>query len=229
MKFSLVIPCFNEENSIPILVKKLEKIIENKSFEVILVDNGSTDNTFENLICATSNYDNLHVLKLEKNEGYGNGILKGLQIAKGEILAWTHADLQTNPEDVLRGLKFFENDKKNIFVKGLRKRRGLIDNLYSLGMSFFSTIYLKKFLWDINAQPTIFSAQFFKSWVQPPKDFTLDLFAYYFALKKSFLVYRFPVTYEKRLYGESKWNFNLRAKIRFIKIIFKFLVLIQKK
>ena len=45
MKFSLIIPCYNEEENLPFLFKKLDKILINKNFEVIIVENGSTDNS----------------------------------------------------------------------------------------------------------------------------------------------------------------------------------------
>ena len=75
--------------------------------EVILVDNGSTDNTpqvLEELLPLNSNCRSIRV---EENQGYGFGILSGLKIAKGDIIGWTHADMQTDPQDFLYGIEFF--------------------------------------------------------------------------------------------------------------------------
>ena len=227
MKFSLIIPCYNEEKNISYLIKKLKKFIINKSYEVILVDNGSSDNTYNNLVFETKNYDNFQILKIDINEGYGNGILKGLQIAKGDILAWTHADLQTNPEDLIKGLKFFKTNKKDIFVKGNRKGRNYIDSFFTLGMSIIASALLKKKLWDINAQPTIFSSQFLKCWEKVPKDFSIDLYVYYLALKKGLKIYRFPVLFDKRQFGKSKWNINFFSKIKFIIRTFKYILVLK--
>ncbi|WP_163770080.1 glycosyltransferase, partial [Proteus mirabilis] len=58
-------------------------------------------------------------VRVERNQGYGFGILSGLSQAKGRILAWTHADMQTDPADALAGLALFIQDPaQKLFVKG---------------------------------------------------------------------------------------------------------------
>ena len=69
--------------------------------------NGSTDNSLSVLKQFSDCIDRLRVIKVDSNQGYGHGILKGLEEANGEILSWTHADLQTDPRDILDGLKLF--------------------------------------------------------------------------------------------------------------------------
>jgi len=220
MNFSLVIPCFNEANNLPILMEKCKKVLENKDNEIVLVDNGSTDNS-ESIFKAYLNiYPNLKIVKIENNIGYGNGILKGLKAAKGTFLGWTHADLQTNPEDALKGLEFLKND--HTFVKGRRYGRPLFDRIFTVFMSIFETILLGKRLSDINAQPTIFSRKFFETWENPPNDFSLDLFAYYFAKKNKLSIVRFPVFFGKRLHGISHWNIDFRSKLKFINRTIKY-------
>ena len=212
---SLIIPCYNEAKNLPFLINRCEKLIEEFPMEVILVDNGSTDNS-EKIIAKHSV---IKLVRVEKNEGYGNGILKGLRNANGEILAWTHADLQTDPNDMIKGLKCFLNtdDHKTIFVKGKRYGRPIVDLFFTLGMSIFETIFLRKFLWDINAQPTIFHKSFFEQWRLPPKDFSLDLYAYFMAKKLELTIKRFPVQFSNRLHGESSWNVNLKGRYQFIR------------
>ena len=220
MNFSLVIPCFNEANNLPILMEKCKKVLENKDNEIVLVDNGSTDNSESILKAYLNIYPNLKIVKIENNIGYGNGILKGLKAAKGTFLGWTHADLQTNPEDALKGLEFLKND--HTFVKGRRYGRPLFDRIFTVFMSIFETILLGKRLSDINAQPTIFSRKFFETWENPPNDFSLDLFAYYFAKKNKLSIVRFPVFFGKRLHGTSHWNIDLRSKLKFINRTIKY-------
>ncbi len=110
------------------------------------------------------------------NQGYGYGILFGLRAAQGELLAWTHADMQTDPKDVLHDLAIFEQHKiKNLYVKGQRVKRPLADVFFTISMSVFETLLLRTRLWDINAQPNMFSRAFFETWVNPPHDFSLEL------------------------------------------------------
>ena len=138
MKLSIVIPCYNEEKNLPYLISKLEKILQNKLYEVILINNGSKDKSKEIIDKFKLKYINLKSLNLKVNKGYGYGILQGIKISKGELLAWTHSDMQTNPEDILEGIKFFNKDKKKIFVKGIRKGRPFLDNFFTISMSIYS-------------------------------------------------------------------------------------------
>ena len=67
-------------------------------------------------------------------------------------------------------------------------------------------------LWDINAQPTLFPASFFAGWTDPPKDFSLDLYAYHRAVDQGLRVARFPVGFGARQHGVSSWNVDWRSK-----------------
>tara|TARA_B100000965_G_scaffold303025_1_gene261708 strand:- start:559 stop:1254 length:696 start_codon:yes stop_codon:yes gene_type:complete len=227
-KISLIIPCYNEEDNIPEICKKIEEFRKYKNIEVILVNNGSTDSTKKEILKIMNTLNFVQLVDIQKNQGYGHGIISGLKVAKGDILSWTHADLQTDPLDILKGLKYFEKND-NIFVKGRRKKRNLFDNFFTIGMSIFETLLLKKLLWDINAQPTMFSRPFFESWDSPPSDFSLDLYAYYMAKKRNIKIYRFNVFFKKRLYGYSKWNMGLLSKIKFIKRTLSYSLILNKK
>ena len=225
MKLSLIIPCYNENDNLPNLFEKLEYILKNDLFEIIIVENGSNDGSIDTIKQFKSNHNNLKFIKLNKNEGYGNGILSGLKIATGDYLAWTHADMQTDPQDLLKGEILIKDcANKKLFLKGIRYGRNFNDRFFTIGMSFFCSLILGTFLWDINAQPSIFPASFFKSWVNPPKDFSLDLYAYYQAKKSGYIIRRFPVKFNKRLYGSSKWNKDLFSKFKFIKRTINFTI-----
>ncbi len=229
LKLSVVIPCYNESKNLPFLLKKIDELLLQNFIEVILVDNGSSDNTFSIIKEYENKMLNVKCLRIENNIGYGDGILKGLKIAEGEILSWTHADIQTDPKDLIKGLKFFDSKNKNIFVKGLRYGRPFDERLFTISMSFFCSFILRKFLWDINAQPTMFSASLLSNWENPPNDFSLDLFAYFEAIKRGYKIHRFPVNFGSRLYGKSSWNINLLSKLRFIIRSIKFTLKLAKK
>lgn len=217
MRFSLVIPCYNEADNLPLLLDRCKELARRGDVEVILVDNGSTDASPDVLRKLLPAYPGCRSVRVEKNQGYGFGIVEGLRVARGEILGWTHADLQTDPQDALAGLAIFDRHGSNVFVKGRRYGRPLADVAFTVGMSVFETLLLRTALWDINAQPTMFSRAFFESWREPPKDFSLDLYAYYQARRQGLAVHRFPVRFGERAHGVSHWNINWRAKRKFIR------------
>ena len=228
MKFSLVIPCYNESANLPLLLERC-KSVASAEVEVILVDNGSSDDSPAVLARLLPAYPGCRSIRVDVNQGYGFGILSGLRAARGEILGWTHADLQTDPQDALRGLALFAQHGAHSFVKGRRYGRPLSDVAFTMGMSVFETVLLGKPLWDINSQPTMFTRRFFETWTAPPHDFSLDLFAYYEARRQGLSVYRFPVRFGDRAHGVSHWNVNWAAKRKFIRRTVDFSMQLKKK
>ena len=98
INFSLVLPCYNEEENISLLYKEFSEIpLDQYRAELILVNNGSTDETQKEIekVIKNNKKNNIDViiLNLKKNQGYGGGIAEGLKIARGDYIGWAHADL----------------------------------------------------------------------------------------------------------------------------------------
>lgn len=231
MKYTIVIPCYNEEKNIPILVEKFNHTLNNiNNIKILLVNNGSNDGTKEVIESIKKKYSFIESLNINKNQGYGFGIIQGLNNSKTEYIGWTHADLQCDPDDILKGIQLIEKENsKNCYVKGRRKNRPFLDNIFTFGMSIFETLYFKKKLFDINAQPNIFPRDFYLEWENPPFDFSLDLFSLYLAKIKGLRVIRFNVLFPDRIHGHSKWNFGLKSKIKFIIRTLKFSINLKKR
>lgn len=228
MKLSIIIPCFNEELSLNKLVDNCLRNI-NDNVEIILVDNGSVDNTF-NALLNLNLPSNIVPIRVEKNIGYGNGILFGLNHAKGEIVSWTHADLQTDVSDVLRGFNLFEKEliSRNCVVKGVRKNRNILDAFFTFSMGVYSSILLSTWMYDINAQPKIFHREFLKEFKNPPLDFSLDLYLVHFFKSNKIAVKTFPVVFNKRLYGEAKGGGAFKGKYKLILRTLKYISKLKK-
>ena len=230
INLSIVIPCFNEAKSLPKLVKDFSKKLKRRDVELILVNNGSNDSTEKILLNLKKNYNFLKTIRLKKNNGYGNGILQGLKKAKGRYISWTHADLQTDPYDAITGFEKFKKElSPKIFIKGNRLGRPFKDVIFTIGMSIFETILLKKFFWDVNAQPNIFHKNFFNMLEKIPLDFSFDLFFYFNAKKKNLKILRFPVKYPRRKFGVSHWNTDFKNKMKFIKRTIKYSFQLKKE
>ncbi len=219
MEMTIVIPCYNEAENIPILLERFSNAIKDRNIKVILVNNGSNDNTKEVLNKLIPQYCFADTVLVEVNQGYGYGIKKGLEQCTSDYVGWTHADLQTDPKDVVKAYDIISKYKsEKIYVKGFRRNRPLFDRAFTNGMSLIEGAIFKKKLIDINAQPNIFPLAFFKCWTDAPDDFSLDLFSYYMAEKLGLKVIRYNVLFPERIHGQSKWNTDgLKSKWKFIK------------
>lgn len=218
MELSLVIPAYNEAKNLPLLLERAAGEIGRGGIEMIIVDNGSRDATQAVLRELLPRNSFARSVRVDVNQGYGHGILAGLRAATGKVLAWTHADMQTDPGDAMRGLEIFKaRNAERVFVKGRRFGRPAGDRFFTAGMSLFESVLLGHCMSDINAQPTMFARSFFETWKNPPGDFSLDLYAYYMAVSQGLRVERFPVRFGERAHGASHWNVNWRAKAKFVK------------
>jgi len=229
-KLAIVIPCYNEEKNIPLILKRFAEVVKQEErIKVILVNNGSTDGSADIFAELLPQYHFAELVNVKDNRGYGFGIAAGLRQADTKYIGWTHADMQTDPMDVATALQLAEaSDSKKVYVKGSRKGRGFFDNFFTIGMSFFETIFLKCPLWEINAQPNIFNRELFQRLQDPPHDFSFDLFFYYMAKRLNYKIIRFPVLFPERVHGESSWNTSFRAKYNFIKRTVTFSLSLKK-
>jgi glycosyltransferase involved in cell wall biosynthesis len=227
-RLSIVIPCYNEAGNIPHLVSRLREAVGSRpDIEVVLVNNGSKDDSAAVFARELSKPEHAFatLCLVEVNQGYGFGILSGLRAAHGEFLSWTHADMQTDPKDVLLGLDSILKapDPRRTFLRGRRIGRNPLDAFFTFGMSVIASLALGAKLHDINAQPKLFHRSFFETWHDAPKDFSLDLYALYKARTEKLLVLEQPVRFAKRLHGEAKGGGTLKGKWKLIKRTFAYI------
>lgn len=222
INLSIIIPCYNESKSLPRLFDAcFSAIIDRNDIEYIFVNNGSNDDTQIVLdqLLSQKEYSLGKSVIIPINKGYGFGILQGLSVAEGRILAWTHADLQTDPKDVILAYESYKValELNQCIVKGERKGRNHFDNMFTIGMSFVASLLLKQKLWDINAQPKLFHRNSLSLLKDAPNDFSLDLYLLYVASISNYKIYNFPVYFKKREFGEAKGGGTLKGKFKLIK------------
>ena len=211
-------PSFNESKNLKILCNKLLKIIkQNSKVEVILVNNGSTDDTIKVIRNHPIFKNKKFKLKnLNKNLGYGHGILMGIKISSGKIIAWFHADLQINPNDVLKAILKYKHELlyEKVIVKGKRVNRTIFDRLFTFFMAKLVNLIFDTNLEDINAQPKIFNKKFVEKFKNPPYDFSLDLYLLVLSTHFKYKIKKFPINWGQRFAGTAKGGGNLLGKIK---------------
>jgi len=214
---SVILPCYNESSNIVGIISSMKSALQGRNdVEIILVDNGSTDSTPQVLEEALKGQANkqFKTYRIQNNIGYGHGIMEGVRKATGEVIAWTHADLQTDPADIIEAYKLFVEypEFPNCILKGRRVGRNPLDALFTGGMSILSTLLLRKRLSDVNAQPKMFHRVFLEKLTEPPTDFSLDLYLLFQARLHKFPIFEYPVEFGKRLHGESKGGGSFKGK-----------------
>ncbi|MFC1566339.1 glycosyltransferase family 2 protein [bacterium] len=227
--FSVILPCYNESKNIPLIVEKFQTYWPKYNFELILVNNGSLDNSQEVLEDLQLKYpDIIRIIKIEKNIGYGHGVFEGLKQSKSNIVSYSHADIQTPPEDIFKAFDIYKEQAKHrekILVKGLRLNRRSNELFLAKSLAKVVKIILGYNLEDINGQPKMFSKVLLDSFVNPPTDFSFDVYVMYKAKCCEYELVTFPVDFGARIHGESNWGGTILAKY---KTILKYLVSINK-
>ncbi|MFN0130278.1 MAG: glycosyltransferase family 2 protein [Verrucomicrobiales bacterium] len=103
-RLSLVVPLFNEEDNVIPLVEEVSAALQGWDFELVLVDDGSTDNT----VMRIPRHPWVHVLAFEANTGQSAAMYAGLMAARGELLGLIDGDLQNDPADLPRLVALIE-------------------------------------------------------------------------------------------------------------------------
>jgi glycosyltransferase involved in cell wall biosynthesis len=120
---SVVIPVYNERENIAYLYENLNKVLPKlgKKYEVLLIDDGSIDGTFDELVKIHEQNDNYKVIRFRKNFGQTPAMSAGFDYANGEIIITLDADLQNDPQDI--PLLLEKMNEGNDIVSGWRINR----------------------------------------------------------------------------------------------------------
>lgn len=130
MDISVVIPLYNEEESLPELFDWIERVMnENKfSYEVIFIDDGSTDTSWKVIEQLRAKSDHVRGIKFRRNYGKSPGLHCGFQCAQGDVIITMDADLQDSPDEIPELYRMIKEDGYDL-VSGWKKKR--YDPLFS--------------------------------------------------------------------------------------------------
>jgi glycosyltransferase involved in cell wall biosynthesis len=124
MDISVVIPLFNEEESLPELAAWIEKVmIENNfSYEIIMIDDGSKDNSWQVVEELQSKNPYIKGIKFRRNYGKSAALYCGFDVAQGDVVITMDADLQDSPDEIPGLFKMIKDDGFDL-VSGWKKKR----------------------------------------------------------------------------------------------------------
>ena len=122
-QISIVIPLFNEEESLPHLLTWIQKVLDGKfSYEVIFVDDGSKDKSWEVVAKMASNNPSVLGIKFQRNYGKSAALQKGFEACEGDVVITMDADLQDSPEEIPALYEMITNQDFDL-VSGWKKKR----------------------------------------------------------------------------------------------------------
>lgn len=124
LKLSIVIPAYNEEESIPELLTWIERSVSDTvtDYEVILIDDGSTDETWATIKESKQNHPEVIGIRFQHNSGKSAALKAGFSEARGEVVFTMDADLQDNPEEIPEMMRMIQEEGYDV-VSGWKKKR----------------------------------------------------------------------------------------------------------
>lgn len=130
MDISVVIPLYNEEESLPELNKWIEEVMEDNNFshEIMYVDDGSTDNSWNVITQLKEKSNNVRAIKFQRNYGKSPALHCAFQKVKGDVVITMDADLQDSPDEIPELYKMIREDGYDL-VSGWKKKR--YDNTFT--------------------------------------------------------------------------------------------------
>ena len=229
-KFTIIIPIYNENESIFKLIKEINLELKNQNPEIIIIDDGSTDDFSKNFSNLTFS-KNISVHRHKKNLGKCSAMLTGIKKAKNQLIACIDGDGQNPPSEIKKLIRSWYNRKnlstEFLLICGERIKRK--DNFLKKISSKFAN-KLRKFLLNDQCNDTACALKVFNRKDYLSIDYFKNMHRFLPALfiKKKGKVINVPVKDRPRLSGKSKFNFHNRFWIGIIDLL-KVWILINKK
>jgi glycosyltransferase involved in cell wall biosynthesis len=202
---SIIVPAFNEEESIAELHTRVKETFNqlNRPYEMIVIDDGSTDGTFEKLKALQAQDSNLVILRHYKNMGKSLALMQGFDAANGGIAITLDADLQDQPEEIPAFIKKIEEGYD--FANGWRHQRKdpSIKRYVSKVFNILIAMIFKVKFNDVNCGLKAYSSKVYK-WLDLKGD--LHRLIPVIIAYKGYKVSEISVKHEERKFGESKYK-----------------------
>jgi len=204
IEFSIVIPVFNEQDSLLLLQQELNKVTERfeNGYEIIYVNDASTDSSLEVLERLKKKDTNVKIFSFKENKGQSQALLAGFNQSKGKWIITLDADLQNPPQEIPKLLASRDNFD---LISGIRLKRkdSALKIISSAIARFFRWVVLGDVTKDIGCSLRVFRREAIGC-LSCVSNF--DLFFTYIVRESGFLVKEVGVVHQPRKFGKSKYS-----------------------
>ncbi|MFC1479788.1 glycosyltransferase family 2 protein [Planctomycetota bacterium] len=231
MKFSVIVPAYNEEKTVGEMLARLVKL--NFIDEIIFVDDGSSDSTLDEAHKAAKKgvkaKKKLHVVSLPENSGKGHAVRKGIQKTTGDIVAICDADFEYDPQEYKEMLALFKDNQAEA-VYGTRfsgakphRVQGFIHYLGNRMVTLWTNLFFNIHLTDMETCFKMVKGDLLRSLKLSAESFDIEVEITTKLAKKHIRIYEVPISYHGRGYDEGKklhWYHGLQALWAIVKYRF---------
>jgi len=205
---SFIIPCFCSEKTIESVVHEIEQTMKGKrgfTYEIILINDGSPDNTYETIRKLGKDNSKIRGISLSKNYGQTSANLAGYKHAQGDIIVGCDDDGQTPVNEVFKLVDKLDQGYDVVYAKYIKKKHSIFRNFASSINQFMATIFLKK-----PKGIRITSFYVMKTFVIQQLIRYTNPFPYLFGItiKTTDKIENIEVEHRERLMGKSKYTFK---------------------
>lgn len=204
--YSLVIPAFNEEESIRVLAEEINAVMSGigEPYEVIWIDDGSTDGTLNSMRTAGQESDDVHVIRLGRNMGKSEGYNRGFSRARGKIIITLDADLQDDPAEIPRLLEALEDG----FDLVIGRKMGRMNNEPKKAIVSRPFNFMLRSLFGLDLHDTNSGFRVMRRQVARSLDLYGDLYRFIPQIShmNGYAVTEVGVQHRKRSFGKSKFG-----------------------
>ena len=212
MKVSIILPAYNEERTIIRIIDLVQsvRLIKGITKELIIIDDGSTDFTFERIMQAKNKFNSLQVIKHSYNQGKGAAVKKGIERATGDIIIIQDADLEYDPNDFNALIRPIINGRAEVVYgsrrlnKNNKKHSGI---LFFIGAVFITWLFNILYSQHISDEPTCyktFKADIIKNIEIKEEGFNWEPEVSAKIAKKRIKIFEVPIKYNPRPVKEGK-------------------------
>ena len=208
-RLSIIVPCYNEENTLEILINKVlqqSEIIQ----EIIIIDDKSTDKSRDIILKISKNNNKVKYFFKEKNEGKGSALKEGFRMATGNLVLIQDADLEYDPNEYSKLLKPFKESNADV-VYGSRFLGGDMVRLHFFWHYLANKIltFLCNFITNLNMSDMetgykVIKSEYLKNINLKEKSFGVEPELTIKLAKNKLIFYEVPISYKGRTYAEGK-------------------------